>query len=184
MKLKIVFGRRSAVSLSIRWLWEAVWTHVAPATQGPAAALVWFAPGSALRHLPPGEQRPSLPRVQGWKTEINRINTKSYSLFFQIRRDTSHRNIPNLYASPLLLNFLSVPSSTKAWSLGRHANCSPRKPRQQHSKRINQTWGIRILQRGSKEICDWKATHQNYSQLRSWTEKKRVNVFAFRCLLE
>lgn len=104
------------------------------------------------------------------------INTKSSSHFFQIRQYSSHRNIPNSYASTLLLNFLSVPNSTKAWSIGRYANCSPGKPRQQHSKRINQTWGIRILQRGSKEICDWKATHQNYSQLRSRTEKKWVNV--------
>lgn len=62
-------------------------------SQGPAAALVWFAPACALRHLPPAQQRPSLSHVQGWKTEIDRINNKSYSLFFffQIRKYISHR---------------------------------------------------------------------------------------------
>lgn len=43
MKLKTVFDRRAAASLSIHWLWDATWTHVASAIQAPAASLVWFA---------------------------------------------------------------------------------------------------------------------------------------------
>lgn len=93
------------------------------------------------------------------------------------RWNTTQRNIFFIHMQVLFI-FLSIAGSIKTWSMGGHAKHSPENSRQQHSQGINQTWSIRILQRGSKGICDSKATHQNYSQLRSQTGRKWVNLLS------